>query len=188
MAGTIVTSATSDPPSHRPTTSCHVDTGDRHEKWNVPARTSAPSTASPMMSVAIGIISPKIPSDATLAKPDASLRKTARASRPNSTVPAQAAITAAQRRGGMHDRSVYKKIASSGGRVRDDGRPSGARAGASTGALIARAPGTGSPMSRPGPAPRAAGRHGHGPPAAARRRAAERAASERPDRHAARRQ
>ena len=66
-AGTIVTSATSEPPSHRPSTICHVRRGDSHVNWNVPARTSAPSTESPMTSAAIGTTSPKMPSAATFA-------------------------------------------------------------------------------------------------------------------------
>ena len=69
----MVTRATSDPPIHRPTTSCQTGTGDRHEKWNVPARISAPRTASPMTSAAIGIIRPKMPSAATLENPDLTL-------------------------------------------------------------------------------------------------------------------
>ncbi len=42
------------PPSHRPATICHRGAGESHVKWNMPARTSAPSTASPMTSAAIG--------------------------------------------------------------------------------------------------------------------------------------
>ena len=47
--GAIVTSATIEPPSQRPSTICHVGVGESHVKWNVPARTSAPSTESPMI-------------------------------------------------------------------------------------------------------------------------------------------
>ena len=59
-----------------------------------------------MISEAIGTISPKMPSAATLAKPDSTFRYTPLANRPNRTAPPQAPNTAAQRRGGMHDRSV----------------------------------------------------------------------------------
>ena len=67
VAGAMVTRATSEPPSQRPSTICQIGVGESHVKWNVPARTSAPITASPMTSAAIGITSEKIPSAATLA-------------------------------------------------------------------------------------------------------------------------
>ena len=66
-AGAIVTSATNTPPTQRPSTICHVGAGESQVKWNVPARTSAPSTESPITSAAIGITSPKMPSAATVA-------------------------------------------------------------------------------------------------------------------------
>ena len=67
LAGAIVTRATSEPPSHRPSTICQVAAGESQVKWNVPARSSAPSTASPITSAAIGMTSAKMPSAATLA-------------------------------------------------------------------------------------------------------------------------
>ena len=64
----MVTSATIEPPSQRPSTICQVAVGESHVKWKVPARTSAPSTESPITSAAIGITSEKMPSAATFAK------------------------------------------------------------------------------------------------------------------------
>ena len=66
-AGAMVTSATIEPPNHRPSTICQVGAGDSHVNWNVPERTSAPSTASPMTSAAIGTTRLKMPSAATFA-------------------------------------------------------------------------------------------------------------------------
>ena len=108
MAGAIVTSATAEPPSHRPSTICQVGVGESQVKWNVPARTSAPSTESPMTSAAIGITSPKMPSAATLAKARSLVGKwwTAWASKPNNSAPAHGSSTAAHRLGGTHDCSV----------------------------------------------------------------------------------
>ena len=74
--------------------------------WNVPPRISAPSTASPITSAAIGTASPRIPSAATLANARSGDVSIAWASSPNSTAPAHAASTAAHRFGGTHDRSV----------------------------------------------------------------------------------
>ena len=115
VAGAIVTTATSDPPSQRPSTICHVGAGDSQVKWNVPARTSAPSTASPTTSAAIGSISAKMPSAATLAKARSAGSSTVRASRPNSNAPAHGISTAAHRFGGMHDR---QRVADDGGELR----------------------------------------------------------------------
>ena len=56
-AGTRVTRATSQPPSQRPVTIVRTGAGDSQVKWNVPARTSAPSTASPMTRQAKGTTS-----------------------------------------------------------------------------------------------------------------------------------
>ena len=65
--GAIVIRATIEPPNQRPITICQVGAGDSQVNWNVPDRISAPSTASPMTSAAIGTASPKMPSAATLA-------------------------------------------------------------------------------------------------------------------------
>ena len=105
-AGAIVTSATSEPPTQRPSTICQVGVGESHVKWNVPARTSAPSTESPMTSAAIGSTSPKMPSAATVAKARCAGSSTACASSPNRSAPAHGTSTAAHRFRGKHDCNV----------------------------------------------------------------------------------
>ena len=75
-------------------------------KWNVPARTSAPSTESPMISAAIGIISPKIASAATLAYARVGVSSMAWTSRPKSSAPAHGMAMAIHRFIGTHERSV----------------------------------------------------------------------------------
>ena len=104
--GAIVVSATIEPPIQRPSTICQIGAGESHVKWNVPARTSAPSTESPITSAAIGMISPKIPSAATLAKARGAGSSTAWVSSPNSSAPAHGRRIAAHRLGGKHARSV----------------------------------------------------------------------------------
>ena len=105
-AGAMVTSATNEPPNHLPSTICHVGVGDSHVKWNVPARTSAPSTESPMTSAAIGITNPNSASAAMLAKARSGVASTARLSRPNNNAPAHGNKIAAHRRGGTQDCNV----------------------------------------------------------------------------------
>src|SRR3954451_22613118 len=105
QAGAIVIKATMDPPTQRPNTICQVGVGDNQVKWNVPARTSAPSTESPITNAAIGITNEKIPSAATLANARSRVGKlsTARANNPKSNAPAHGNRIANQRFGGMHD-------------------------------------------------------------------------------------
>ena len=124
-------------------TICQSASGDSHVKWNVPARTSAPSTASPMTSAAIGITRLKMPSAATLAnaRRRRSRRRRARAARtaprrrtaaaPPPTASA-AGTTAACRRGS-------RRTATTRGRGAD---------GAVRARVIGPAPGTGSRASR----------------------------------------
>src|SRR3954453_19546865 len=104
-AGAIVIKATIDPPTQRPNTICQVGGGASPVKWNVPARTSPPSTESPITNAAIGITKEKIPSAATLANARSRVGKlsTARASSPNSSAPPQGNRIASHRFGGMHD-------------------------------------------------------------------------------------
>ena len=131
-AGAIVTSATIVPAVQRPATMSQVGVGVSHVKWNVPARTSAPSTESPITSAAMGTTSPKMPSAATRAKARcAGLRMmmgrrnvnglfdrmvpenpcwagswTACASSPNSSAPAHGTRIAAHRFRGKQERNV----------------------------------------------------------------------------------
>src|SRR3954453_19668032 len=93
-AGAIVTSATAEPPIHRPNTIIQVGVGDSHVKWNVPARTSAPSTASPMTSAAIGTARLKMPSAAVLANASARVPVTVYDKSPNIMAPAHGSSNA----------------------------------------------------------------------------------------------
>ena len=102
-AGAIVASATSEPPNHRPRTICHVGVGDSQVKWNVPARTSAPRTESPITSAAMGNTSPKMPSTATFANARSAVLSSARLSSPNRIAPTHGKRIAAHRLGGRHD-------------------------------------------------------------------------------------
>src|SRR3954471_19867915 len=90
QAGAIVINAMIGPPSQRPNTICHVGVGDNQVKWNVPARTSEPSTESPITNAAIGMTNEKIPSAATLANARSRVGKlsTNRANNPKSNAPA----------------------------------------------------------------------------------------------------
>ena len=101
-----MTKATPDPATHRPTTICQNGVGDNQVKWKVPARTSAPSTASPMTSEATGTSSEKMPSAAMLAKAVSGVASAERASSANSRAPSEGSSTPTQRRTGRHDCSV----------------------------------------------------------------------------------
>ena len=99
-AGTRVTRATSHPPNQRAATIVRTGTGVSHVKWKVPARISAPSTASPITRQAMGISSANRPSGrpgGTHAR--AGVRS--HGSRPNRTAPTQGRASDDRRCGGI---------------------------------------------------------------------------------------
>ena len=105
--GTSVTSATSQPPSQRAMTIVGNRTGDSHVKANVPARRSAPSTASPMTRQVSGTHE----AEQALFRHDG--ERLARAgvsasvpSHANSSAPRHGRTTPHQRRAGRQARSV----------------------------------------------------------------------------------
>src|ERR687897_707048 len=135
------TSAGRQPPNQRPTTIVPKPTGESHVNGNVPARMSAPSTASPITRQVSGRTRPNNPSSATSAKASWVDRLSAAvANQPNSTAPAHGSSTPTHRLAGRQARSVYPTTATNG---LGSGRPSnaGAAGGAPTSAVIAATPG-----------------------------------------------
>ena len=96
----------SQPPIHRATTIVRTGTGDSHVKWNVPARISAPRTASPMMRQPIGISSEKSPTSATAANASSGGSSLVRESSPRRMAPRHGSASVHHRLGGTHTRSV----------------------------------------------------------------------------------
>ena len=81
--------------------------GDSHVKWNVPARISAPSTASPMTRQAMGMSRAKSADVGDLGEGRVGgVSSETRASRPNSTAPTQGSARSHHRRSGRQARSV----------------------------------------------------------------------------------
>ena len=149
----MVTSATIEPPTQRPSTICQVGTGESHVKWNVPDA---------HFGTEHGVADDERgdrhhePEDAvggdrrerTLRRSGHRVRRGAR----TTSAPAQGTSTANHRFRGKHDRSVYTRIATK--------RDAAARSGATVSigaAVTGSAPGTGSRASRRARAPRATG-------------------------------
>ena len=105
-AGTNVTSATVHPPSQRPATIVRTGAGDSHVKWNVPARISAPSTASPITRQAMGMSSENNATSAMVAKATSAGASSNRDRKPKNTAAAHGTASIHQRRTGRQARSV----------------------------------------------------------------------------------
>ena len=106
MAGTRVTRATSQPPSQRPATITQKGTGESHVSGKVPERTSAPSTASPMIRQVSGRISRNSPASATSENACSAESVLTWVSHPKSRAPAHGSSTPNQRLAGRQARSV----------------------------------------------------------------------------------
>ena len=81
-------------------------TGDSHVNANVPARRSAPSTASPITRHVSGTTSPNRPCSATTSNASSAETSASVPSQANSNAPRQGSTTPHQRRAGRQARNV----------------------------------------------------------------------------------